>query len=92
MKDGKAYESLYSSGVGRGRADWLSGMNITRALTTSFSVGGKGNVLHFGRVQTPTLALIVYRERAIANFKAIDHFSIKGEFSINNQAVKMTVN
>lgn len=89
MKNGEAYESLYYSGVGRGRADWLSGMNITRALTTSFSVGGKGNVLHFGRVQTPTLALIVFRERAIANFKAIDHFSIKGEFSINNQAVKM---
>ena len=91
MKDGKAYETLYASGVGRGRADWLAGMNITRALTTSFSVGGKGNVLHFGRVQTPTLALVVFRERAIANFKAIDHYSIKGEFSINNQAIKMTL-
>lgn len=92
MKDGKAYESLYASGVGRGRADWLAGMNITRALTTSFSVGGKGNVLHFGRVQTPTLALVVYRERAIANFKPIDHYSIKGEFSISgHEPLKMNL-
>ena len=93
MKDGKVYESLYYSGVGRGRADWLSGMNITRALTTSFSVGGEGNVLHFGRVQTPTLALIVFRERAIANFKPIDHYSIKGEFSLNRDSlpIKMTL-
>ena len=89
LKDGASYESLYASGVGRGHADWLSGMNLTRALTVAFSTGGKGNTLHFGRVQTPTLALIVRRERAIKNFKPSDYFNIKGEFIINGQSVKM---
>lgn len=92
MKDGKIYETLYASGVGRSRADWLAGMNITRALTTSFSVGGKGNVLHFGRVQTPTLALVVFRERAIANFKSTDYYNIKGEFSLSSDSLPIKMN
>ena len=57
--------SLYYSGLGRSRADWLMGMNVTMALTTAFGAGGKGGVLHCGRVQTPVLGLIVRRERAI---------------------------
>lgn len=91
LKNGSEYRTMYESGLGRSRADWLSGMNLTRALTTAFSTGGKGNTLHFGRVQTPTLALIVMRERAIANFKPSDYYNIKAHVNFNGSVVKMNL-
>lgn len=80
---------LYQSGLGRQRADWLTGMNMTMALTTAFGQGGK-DVLHCGRVQSPTLNLIVQRERAIRDFKPSLHYLLKSTFNINGTLVPMT--
>lgn len=81
--------SLYQSGLGRSRADWLAGMNLTRALTTAFGAGGPGSVLHCGRVQTPVLALIVRRERAIAQFRPKTYYVLQAQFLILGVTVPM---
>lgn len=80
---------LYHSGLGRARADWLAGMNLTMALTKAFG-GGKGGVVHCGRVQTPVLALVVRRERAIRDFKPKPHFVLKTVWEISGSPVPMT--
>jgi len=82
IKDGSETENLYYAALGRGRADWLVGMNMTRAYTLNQT--GQG-VLSVGRVQTPTLNLVVERDRKIENFKPEKYFTISGEFS-NDQA------
>ncbi|MEW9096390.1 MAG: DNA topoisomerase III [Clostridiaceae bacterium] len=71
LKPGKNYENLYRSAVCRAEADWLVGLNVTRALTCKYNAQ-----LSAGRVQTPTLALIVGREEEIKNFKPRDQYSI----------------
>jgi DNA topoisomerase III len=81
--------NLYFSGLGRARADWLMGMNFTMALTTAFGSGGRGGVLHCGRVQTPVLGLIVRRERTIENFKPIRHYGLDARFEIMGSVVPM---
>lgn len=58
-------------------ADWLVGMNATRALTIAGREAGRGEVLSLGRVQTPTLALVVARDREIASFKSIDYLVLR---------------
>lgn len=63
LKDGKDYENLYASAVARAEADWLIGLNATRALTCKYNAQ-----LSCGRVQTPTLAIIAEREGQIQNF------------------------
>lgn len=80
---------LYFSGMGRARADWLAGMNITMALTKSFGTGGRGGVLHFGRVQTPVLSLIVRREKVILNFKAKTHYVLETKFQMQGSIAPM---
>lgn len=67
LKDQKDYESLYLAGVSRAIGDWLLGMNATRLYTLKY--GHNHQVLSIGRVQTPTLALIVQRQKEIDNFK-----------------------
>lgn len=64
LKDGKLYENLYRSAVARAEADWIVGINATRALTCKHNAS-----LSCGRVQTPTLAMISQREMEIRNFK-----------------------
>jgi DNA topoisomerase-3 len=59
---------LYQAGLGRSQADWLVGMNMTRLYTVKARELGFGDVLSVGRVQTPTLALVVRRDNEIANF------------------------
>ncbi|WP_099363386.1 DNA topoisomerase III [Fredinandcohnia onubensis] len=71
LKNGKEYENLYSSAVARAEADWLVGINATRALTTKFNAQ-----LSCGRVQTPTLAIIAKRGEEIRNFKPVPYFEI----------------
>lgn len=80
---------MYFSGMGRSHADWLAGMNLTMALTKAFGTGGKDGTLHCGRVQTPVLALIVRRERAIAGFKPVTHYHLNSVFELSGQAVPM---
>lgn len=65
---GEKTAPLYSAGLGRSRADWLIGMNMTRLFTIKARELGFGGILSVGRVQTPTLALIVQREREIQLF------------------------
>lgn len=64
LRDGKEYENLYHSAAARAEADWLVGINATRALTCKYNAQ-----LSCGRVQTPTLAIIAQREAEIKNFK-----------------------
>ncbi|QRG67646.1 DNA topoisomerase III [Brevibacillus choshinensis] len=63
LKDGKAYENLFASAAARAEADWLVGINATRALTCKYNAQ-----LSCGRVQTPTLAIVAKREEEIRQF------------------------
>ena len=67
LKDQSAYQGLYEAGLMRAIGDWLLGMNATRLYTLKYAAG-KRQVLSVGRVQTPTLALVVTRQREIDNF------------------------
>ncbi len=67
LKDARAYDHLYDAGRSRAIGDWLLGMNATRLFTLKY--GGYKQVLSIGRVQTPTLAMIVKRHHTIQNFK-----------------------
>lgn len=71
LRSGKEYENLYASAVARAQADWLVGINATRALTCKYNAQ-----LSCGRVQTPTLAIIAGREAEIQNFKAKAFYGI----------------
>ncbi|MDE6151018.1 MAG: DNA topoisomerase 3 [Prevotella sp.] len=66
LKDQSEYQSLYFAGLSRAIGDWLLGMNATRLYTLKY--GQNRQILSVGRVQTPTLALIVNRQREIENF------------------------
>ena len=68
LKPQSKYQSLYEAGLCRAIGDWLLGMNATRLYTLRFATA-KGQVLSIGRVQTPTLAMIVNRHFEIKNFK-----------------------
>ncbi|HYK74464.1 MAG TPA: DNA topoisomerase, partial [Pseudoneobacillus sp.] len=72
LKPGQEYENLYQSAVCRAEADWLIGLNVTRALTTKYK-----DPLSAGRVQTPTLALILERESEIQTFVPKEYWTIK---------------
>ena len=67
LKNQDAYQGLYEAGLMRAIGDWLLGMNATRLYTQKYAAG-KHQVLSVGRVQTPTLALVVARQREIDNF------------------------
>ena len=67
IQPGESTESLYQAALARSRADWLHGINMTRAATLYLGNGSR-QVLSAGRVQTPTLALVVTRDRLIDNF------------------------
>lgn len=75
LKDQKNYQRLYEAGLSRAIGDWLLGMNATRLYTLKF--GKNRQVLSIGRVQTPTLALIVNRHLEIENFKPEQYFELK---------------
>lgn len=71
LKDGKEYQNLYAAAVCRAQADWLVGINATRALTCKYNAQ-----LSCGRVQTPTLAMIAQREEEIRKFQAREYYGI----------------
>ncbi|MDQ3049107.1 MAG: DNA topoisomerase 3 [Bacteroidota bacterium] len=75
LKDGKDYERLYHAGYSRAAADWLLGMNATRLYTIKYGNGKQ--VLSVGRVQTPTLAMIVNRQLEINAFRSNVFFELK---------------
>lgn len=86
QRDNHDFYNLKQSALGRARADWLVGMNLSRAYTLSARKAGHDGVFPVGRVKTPTLALVVRREREIADFKPTDYFVIKSDFQHENGA------
>lgn len=78
LKASSDFDSLYAAGSARAIGDWLLGMNATRAYTLRYA--GRGMVLSIGRVQTPTLALIVQRHKEIANFKPEKYWELKTKY------------
>lgn len=78
LKDAEDYKNLYLAGNARAIGDWLLGINATRLFTKKFG-GGKA-VLSIGRVQTPTLAMIVQRQKEIDAFKQEDYWELKTNY------------
>ncbi|GJI60434.1 DNA topoisomerase III [Bacillus altitudinis] len=74
LKDGREYDNLYRSAVARAEADWIVGINATRALTTKFNAQ-----LSCGRVQTPTIAMIAKREEDIQQFQPKPFFGLTAQ-------------
>ena len=74
LKNGSEYNNLYSAAAARAEADWVVGLNATRALTCKYNAQ-----LSAGRVQTPTLAIIDYREKEIKNFKPKSFYTIEAQ-------------
>ena len=72
LKDGREYNNLYAAAVARAEADWLVGINATRALTCKYNAQ-----LSCGRVQTPTLAMIARREEEIKSFVPKEYFGMQ---------------
>jgi DNA topoisomerase-3 len=75
LKDQNEFQNLYEAGLSRSIGDWLLGMNATRLYTVRY--GQNKNVLSIGRVQTPTLALIVKRHKEIEEFKPEPYWELK---------------
>ncbi|MFU1796794.1 DNA topoisomerase III [Paenibacillus azoreducens] len=75
LRPGKQFDRLYESARCRAEADWMIGLNVTRALTVKF-----GAQLSAGRVQTPTLGMIMDREKEIINFRSQEYDTIKADF------------
>lgn len=74
LKPGNQYDRLYQSARCRAEADWMIGLNVTRALTTKF-----GSPLSAGRVQTPTLGMIMQREREILSFRSEEYSTLRAD-------------
>ncbi|MCA0755527.1 DNA topoisomerase III [Paenibacillus sp. N4] len=75
LKPGKDYDNLYASAVCRAEADWLIGLNVTRALTTKYNAQ-----LAAGRVQTPTLSMLMAREEDIQKFVSQPYWNVFADF------------
>lgn len=84
LRDNKDFYNLNQSALARARADWLIGMNFSRAFTLAARRAGHQATFPVGRVKTPTLALVVRREREIENFKMADYFTVKADFQHAN--------
>ncbi|CAK7009195.1 DNA topoisomerase III [Saezia sanguinis] len=85
LKSAEETLPLYHAALTRSRADWLIGMNLSRLFTLLGKNAGYHGVLSVGRVQTPTLALVVRRDREISNFVPVPFWSIEAKLSANNQ-------
>lgn len=85
LRTGTAYEALYQSALARSKADWLVGLNATRLFTTSYHIK-----LSVGRVQTPTLAMIVERDEKIRTFAKEKFYHIElnlGDFKVKSHRI-----
>lgn len=81
-RDNSEFVGLKNAALARSRADWLCGMNFSRACTLQARSGGYDGVVSIGRVQTPILGLIVQRDLEIENFKPVDYFSLTAQFQV----------
>jgi len=78
LRNGDDFKNLYAAGSSRAIGDWLLGMNATRLYTLKF--GQNKQLLSIGRVQTPTLAMIVNRQKEIENFKSAKYWELKTRY------------
>lgn len=85
LQDNKDFHNIYEAGVCRGYADWTMGMNATRAYTMLAQKAGYKGVLSVGRVQSPTLAIVVRRDEEIDSFKPHDYATIIATFAHQGQ-------
>lgn len=83
LKDGTEYDNLTKAATARSEADWLIGMNGSRAFTTRHNV-----LLSVGRVQTPVLALIYDRQKTIETFDSLKFFEVEGRFEQNDTSYR----
>ena len=84
LKDNKDFANLLAAAKGRQRADWLIGMNGSRAFTLAVRRGGADALVSVGRVQTPTVGMVVRRQHEIENFKPVTFFSILAQIEHAN--------
>lgn len=77
LRDNETFDGMRLAALGRSRADWLLGMNLSRAYTLARQAQGKKELIAVGRVQTSTLALVTKRDVAIRDFKPVPYFVIK---------------
>ncbi len=80
LKPGARYENLADAARCRSEADWLVGLNATRAVTVRHRTGPQSPLYSIGRVQTPTLAILVEREKAVRDFVPSEYFEVRGKF------------
>lgn len=80
LRPNEAYRGLRDAARGRARADWLVGMNLSRAMTLANRAAGGDALISIGRVQTPTLKLVVDRDREIERFVPKDFFLVRARF------------
>jgi len=86
LRDGAEYDALYRSGLARNKADWIVGMNATQLFTVKYH-----NLLSVGRVQTPTLAMLVEREKKIEQFLGAKYYSLVlncGKFTAESDKIE----
>lgn len=84
LRDNTEFLGLKNSALGRSRADWLIGMNLSRAYTLAAKQKGYNQVLAIGRVKTPTMSLVVRRELEIKDFRPTTHYQLKASFQHDN--------
>lgn len=79
------YDSLYYSAMARAKSDWIVGLNVTRALSCRFNAK-----LNAGRVQTPTIAMVVEREKEINSFKPVPYYNVLFVYPYKNKKINFT--
>lgn len=88
MEDNRSYQALYHAAEARSRADWLYGINLSRAWTLTGRQAGHDGVLSVGRVQTPVLGLVARRDREIADFVPRPFYVLWADFQVEHGTVR----
>lgn len=87
MRPNSEFKNMSEKGFARSFADWIVGLNLTRAYTVVNRNKGGDGVITIGRVQTPILGLIVNRDLENDEFKSVDYFTLNAEFELNNAKI-----
>lgn len=91
LESNEKFVGMRYAALGRSHADWLIGMNATRAFTLASRRSGNGSLLSVGRVQTPTLNLVATRDNEIKKFKPQTYYVFKGNFKGENKTFTATL-
>jgi len=88
LRDNQEFVGLRDAALGRSRADWLIGMNLSRAYTLAARAAGYNQALRIGRVKTPTMSLVVRREKEIQDFQPVTHYQLQVTWLHPNGKIK----